>query len=497
MNGLDANNGLGPDASAVTNKPWKTIAKLLGAAGMSSGDTAYLSPAGPFREVVTVAMTSAVAETKILGDPWNQQGFKTSGGARVDPGPVIWTAWLTNDKTAPSTSTLLTLAGRDNLTFERILMYGGNNATASHVNANTTTATNITFRWCTMIPRFTRQIIDATTVFGTAFNWLIEHCRFGPSTATNALQWTAPTGAGSNYDVGVTIRDCLFLACGSVSVNLSTSGASAQKPGGLVVRNCDFVDCRSVSTGANVTSAIPVVVVGNVIYSMAGTGIAAGAASNITEDYNLIFATTPLSGSPTSGGHSITDASYCPMFNFMGEDQTWGAPEPRPWMEPLKSSPALAFGGDGSAAATDVIDLPRPSTAALQAVGAYGTRHNTFVRDPSPIGGGGAFALRIVGPGDYGLRIPVEEGVSYDITYDVEWDATYAGSKPQLVLDANPRIGVAAQTITAVGSSGSPETLTLATITPTSRDFDFVIVRVVSRDTNGAGLVQSDDLTVA
>ena len=39
VNGLDANNGLGPDASDGTNKPWKTITKLLGAAGMASGDT--------------------------------------------------------------------------------------------------------------------------------------------------------------------------------------------------------------------------------------------------------------------------------------------------------------------------------------------------------------------------------------------------------------------------------------------------------------------------
>ena len=59
VNGSDANNGLGPDASHASNKPWKTLGKLLGASGFASGDTAYLSPAGPFREVVTVAMTSA------------------------------------------------------------------------------------------------------------------------------------------------------------------------------------------------------------------------------------------------------------------------------------------------------------------------------------------------------------------------------------------------------------------------------------------------------
>jgi hypothetical protein len=68
VNGLDANNGLGPDASAVSNKPWKTLAKLLGAAGFASGDTAYLAP-GTYREVVTVAMTSATVTTSILAIP--------------------------------------------------------------------------------------------------------------------------------------------------------------------------------------------------------------------------------------------------------------------------------------------------------------------------------------------------------------------------------------------------------------------------------------------
>ena len=78
-NGSDSNNGLGPDASHASNKPWKTIAKLLGASGMASGDTAYLAP-GVYRERVTVAMTSATGETFVIGDPLNTQGFKTSGG---------------------------------------------------------------------------------------------------------------------------------------------------------------------------------------------------------------------------------------------------------------------------------------------------------------------------------------------------------------------------------------------------------------------------------
>ena len=63
--GSDSNNGLGPDPTHASNKPWLTIAKALGAAGIASGDTVYLCP-GTYRELVTVNMTSATVETKVV-----------------------------------------------------------------------------------------------------------------------------------------------------------------------------------------------------------------------------------------------------------------------------------------------------------------------------------------------------------------------------------------------------------------------------------------------
>jgi hypothetical protein len=499
VNGNDADNGLGPDASHGSNRPWKTIAKALGAAGISSGDTVYLSPAGPFREVVTVAMTSAVAETFVLGDPWNSQGFRTAGGVLVSPGRVEWTAFLTNDTTAPSTTTLLNLAGRDFLTFRNLVMVGANNGTASCVNATTTAPTNIEFEDVAFIPYFNDQVIAATTTFGVPFVWRINRCYFGPTLNTSCIGFNAPSGAaGADYDVDVEITNCLFLVSGAgQSINLNASTVNTFNPGGCYIRNCTFVDSRAILTDADWSTSIPAEITNCAVFGLSNTGIGGGATGNVFEDWNLVYATTPIDADVTSGGNSVTDASYAALFNFFNADRIWGAPEPRPWMEPLKDSPALTFGNDGNQPTLDLETLPRPVTA-LAAVGAFGVRHNTFRRDTAPIGGGGFSALRIVGPGDYGFRIPVEDGVSYDISIDVEWDATYddSVSKPQFRVDANPRIGVAEQVVTATGSSGSPETLTLSTITPSGPDFDFIVVRVLSRDADGGGLVQTDDLTI-
>jgi hypothetical protein len=101
--GDDSNNGLGGDPTDATNRPWLTLTKALGAAGISSGDTLYIAP-GVYREAVTVAMTSAVAETFIIGDVANTQGFCDSAGVRL-PGGTVWISnSLGGDMVAPSGS---------------------------------------------------------------------------------------------------------------------------------------------------------------------------------------------------------------------------------------------------------------------------------------------------------------------------------------------------------------------------------------------------------
>lgn len=496
-NGADANNGLGPDASHATNKPWKTLTKALGATGIASGDRVFLAP-GTFRETVAVAMTSPVAETKVLGDPFNEKGFKTSGGVLVAPGPVALSAFTTNDKTAPSGTTLLNLSGRDFLTFERIQFVGGS-ATAM-VTATTTTSTNIVFRDCALLPGVADQIVVATTVFGTGFTWLFDRCYFGPTRVASGMIFNAPTGTGSDYDLDVTIRDSVFLEVGSTRViGLTPSGAGAQKPGGIEVRNCSSVGSGTffAITTATASTSIPCVVANCLIFTSTATALtvsAAGGLGSLTENYNLIYATTPRSN-VNAGANTITNASYALLFHF-GQERVWGSPVPRQFLEPLAGSPLLAFGNDGSQAATDNRAKPRPAGggSALPAVGGL-ERGNTAVPDPSPIGGGGGAAVKLVGPGYSDYLVALSGAGTYTISYVVKWDGTYTGTKPQLRIDAQPTLAVATETKTATGGSGSNETLTLSAITVAKAGI--VVVRLISNDTNGAGVVQADDFAVA
>lgn len=497
VNGNDANNGLGPDASHASNKPWKTITKLLGAAGMSSGDTAYLSPAGPFRETVSVAMTSAVAETKILGDPLNAQGFKTSGGVKVAAGPVIVTAYTTNDKTAPSGTTLLNLAGRDHLTFQYILFVGGNNVAL--VTATTATSTDIAFKDCGFNNGFLANNfgIDLTVGFGVAANWTIDRCLFfGPFRATGTvpvMRVTLTTGSGSDYDANVVVENTAMIGSG---VFVTSSGTSAQEGGGVKLRNVTCLYATALQTATTrvggSTFANPCTINNSLIVGGGGfTGLIAAESGAITEDYNVIVATTARS-LVSVGAHSISDGSYAPLVHF-GQERIWGSPLFKPFCEPMQSSPLLGFGGDGTQTAYDLLNLQRPAggASASPAVGSL-ERHNNWITDPSPIGGG-ATAIKLTGPGDQAFIIPVR-AAQVSVSVVVKWDATYAGTKPQLQIDANGGIGVSAETVTATGGSGSNETLSLTPFTPTGAGQ--VVVRVKSNDTNGGGIVQADDFTV-
>lgn len=494
VNGSDANNGLGPDASHATNKPWKTIGKALGASGMASGDTAYLSPAGPFRETVTVAMTSAVAETKLIGDVANAQGFKTSGGVSVTPGEVQWTAYTTNDKTAPSATGLLNLSGRDFLTFQRIVFIGGS---TTLLTATTQTSTDITFSDCSFVPGLTGARITAsiTIGFGVAANWMFDRCRFIKGSTAASISVTLVTGSGSDYDANIVVRNCLFFGGGTgACVTVAGSGASAQEGGGVDVVNCTSLQHGSLlaTTGTTVggsTFTNPCTAYNNFIISGSQTALSAGESGAIVEDYNLIHATNILSN-VSAGAHSITDGSYAPLFHF-GQELGWGGFQ-KPVVMPTSGSPLLGFGGN-SPPSVDLLNNPRPSggASASAAVGAM-ERSNTFGRETSTVRTG-SNAISITGPGTQDFELPVD-AISTTVTVYVRWDATYAGTKPQMKVLRGTEAGVSDASTTATGSSGAWEQLSL-NFTPARAGI--VTIRLQSNDTNGGGKMFADDFAVS
>jgi hypothetical protein len=491
VNGLDANNGLGPDASHASNKPWKTLTKLLGAAGMASGDTAYLSPAGPFREIVSMALTSPTVETKIIGDPGNVQGFKTSGGVLVTPGPVIHTAYLTNDKTAPTSTQLLASSGgnpRNFLTFEKIMwVYATGAATGL------TTSTDATFRDCAFLGvHGGSQALGVTSVFGAAINLLVERCLFWkPMNGTTAIQVTLLTGTGSDYDSNCQIRNCIFTGSGIDSVRITGSGAGAQKGGGVDMRNCISVNGPLMeTTGVDLLSTSIPCTVTNCI-GMSGSGsLLAATSGQITENYNILYGNTTRVN-VTAGGNSISDDSYASLVHF-GWEQLFGA-RIRAFTEPMANSPFLAYGSDGGHPTTDGVGGPRPSggQSPLSGVGSL-ERGNTFVKETGTVRSG-SNAISITGPGYQDFQVPVDAS-STTVTCYVRWDATYAGTKPQMKVLNGEEAGVTAATATATGSSGAWEQLSL-NFTPTNAGI--VTIRLQSNDTNGGGKTFADDFAVA
>lgn len=496
VNGLDANNGLGPDASHASNKPWKTITKLLGAAGMASGDTAYLSPAGPFRETVTVAMTSAVAETSIFGDPGNAQGFKTSGGVLVSPGEVFFSAYTTNDKTNPAAATLLTLSGRDFLTFERITFVGGS-ASPTCISATTATSINCTFRYCTFIIGRSATTMAWTNAADIAFNLTIDRCIFWQLGTVACITITGNTSAAADYDLNVQITNCiLFGGVGAQGVLIQPAGAGAFKAGGVDVYNCLilFTNQAVLCNGANLSTSIPCTVYNSIMHSSSSV-VQATTLGQLLEDYNYLIWSTPRTNVAVGANSQVAGANvilpYALLLSY-GQELVAVGRFARPFLSHLESSPFLGFGNQAGGPSVDILSAGRPAggASALKAIGPY-ERGDSWRRETTTVRTG-ANALSVTGPGYQDFLVPVAV-VSTTVTVYLRKDATYAGTAPKLQVLAQPEIGVSAAEDTLGAAADTWEQQSL-NFTPTAAGV--VTIRLLSTDTNGGGKAFADDFDV-
>lgn len=505
-NGSDSNNGLGPDASHATNKPWKTIAKLLGASGMASGDTAYLAP-GVYRERVTVGMTSATVETSIFGDPSNAQGFKTSSGVRVAPGPVVHTCFETSDTAVPSaTAAALNLAGRDYLTFDGIIFVGGGNygiGTAHCIDGGTATSTNITLRNCAFFgsthsgTNLSSALVRAANAGTTAYNWLIERCVFMVGSAGIGVQLAPTTSTtGADYDTLFTVRNSIFLGNYSRGVMHNPGGTNTFKPGGTLVECCTFVGAGSTATIqalANTSTSIPVIARNNYMQGAIGlVAAAAGPPYQMTSAANIICCTTRYTNVAAGTGDSADGAMAAPM--WLGQEMTWNWPLRQPFTPIYGASGAVGFVAGSSPPATDFTNRTRPEGGQSTNItpGAL-ELHNTAAQETTVVDASGS-GLDIVGPGSHELVIPVD-ATSTTLTIRVRYDANHGTTnKPQAILLASGQIGVETETKTATGSAGSWETLTFTAFTPTAAGA--VRLRIVSRSAAGNGIAYFDTLTI-
>jgi len=474
----------GSDAAAGTSYAlrWLTIGKALGAAGIASGDTLYIAP-GTYRESVTVNMTTATVETLVIGD---YDGSHTSAA----PGPIIWTGFTTDDTTAAVAAACLILNGRDFLTFRNIWFIGGN-ALPGCVNAQTTHSSDIKFTDCAMTTGMsqTAQII-VTAAAGSALNWTISRC-FIQGMAANAAEGAIRINAtrhSADYDMAVVIENCVVIGA-SQGLRVTSAGAGAGFGGGVTVRNCRFQSqIGIVAATASLSTTYPIVVSNCVLLD--SSGLDANTLGQITEDYNIIVATTARTN-VTAGANS--KANLYDVSAHVGQEYVWGG-QLRPFGTPKAGSPVLGFGDDGTAPATDLVNRARPEGGAsvLKAAGAL-ERHDTAVKETGTTDAG-SVGWAIVGPGSQRIFVAVN-AASTVITVRARYDTTHdVTNKPQAILRANGEIGVSTETKTMTSAADTWETLTFSTFTPTAKGV--VMIDLISRAAAGSGKAFFDTISV-
>jgi hypothetical protein len=472
--GDDGNAGTSPAAA------WATIGQALGAAGIASGDTVYIG-GGVYRECVTVAMTSATAETAIIGDV---DGSKTG-----DAGEVIWTAFVDGDDTAPSGDPTLELATRDYLTFARMTIVAGEGAL---INAWTPTSQYITFTNCALFG-MGDEILYFKADVSTQAHWLIDRCVL-VSYIGYGMDITSTRNISADVDLDFTISNCLlFLSTGSSNI-LSITGyeGGSYYPGGVNILNCTFVGGSKQISIVGWSSTYPVNIYNCVFLAPVDYHISAEASGMVLQDYNY-FAWTEDWGceNVTPGAHNKGWTEICALLH-VGQE-IFAGKTLRPFLSPVAGSPLLGFGNQAGGPSVDFLNRPRPAGGGStdNAVG-YLERHDTAIREDTTADV--APGIKIVGPGDHEFQIPVDATstvISIKARYDAAHDVT---NKPQAVLLANPAIGVTAETLTMSEAVDTWQTLTFAAQTPSAKGV--VKVRLISRSAAGNGCAYFDTFAV-
>lgn len=479
--GSDSNGGTSPSDA------WLTIGKALGASGIASGDTVWIG-AGTYRETFTVAMTSATVTTHVAAD--------LDGTHTGDAGEVVWTAYTTNDTTAPAASPCVTLSARDFLSFEGVTFIGGNHASGC-VDAATATSTDTTFVDCTFVSfgllNVSTNCINILVGANVNANWLIDRCRF--FSVGQAVTATLATSASADYDCGITIQNSVMVS-GFKGVNVLVSAALSFKGGGLDVRACTIL-CgggNGVHTnGASLSTSIPCTVTDSLVF---GTiCLIANTSGQITESNNRLVGPTARTN-VTAGTGSVGDNSQAVMVEI-GQSFP-GFRRPRPFLTPMAGSPLLRFGNAASPLSVDVLNRLRPSSwgaAADNAAGAF-ERHDTAISPGTTVGARtGSGYNEIVGPGDQEFDVPVDAVAQ---TFSIYFKTSgYGGTTyPRMSIVGGSECGVSDQNADATSASGSAyEQVSIGPFTPTAKGV--VTVRFINRTTNSGGIVAYDDFTVA
>lgn len=480
-------------ASTENNLDWKIGGSFktidLAQNKLAAGDTLYIAP-GIYRETIVLDVSGSVGNViSYIGDPQNTQGFKTAAGVTLDASFVMISGYTTNDTTAYAAADNVTASSKDYITFENIWVQGRGDC------FDLTTCENWTFRNCVIYNYGTSYGIYVTPAVDTANNLTVDSCIIF-SSGSRAIRIDAPTSASADYDLAILIENSLLLSWGVVAaVDVIGTGAQAFFPGGVDVLNCTIASRYGVQTSPAglISTTIPCTCNNSVIFG--NVGLIASTLGQLTEDYCLILATTARTN-VSVGGNSQTTAR-APYLD-LGQSQLWGFLPKMPF-SPWPQSRTLGFGGS-SPPSTDLLGRPRPSGAgpilasAAAGIGALDC-HNYGVKETTTKDAGDA-SLKLTGPGDHEIRIPVDASAT-TISIKARFDsATYGGANyPQAILLDATEIGVSTETETAtIAASDAWETLTFTQFTPTAKGW--VTIRLVNRGSGGDDICYFDTIAV-
>lgn len=471
-----------------------------------AGDTIYVG-AGTYRQVYQVSgnfnsLYGGATGVTVVGQIFNGQVNiigDVTGQHTGDAGMVQLTAYTTNDKTAPSGTTLLNLSGRSNLAFSNIMFVGGS---TTLLTATTLTSQNVFFTDCGFLSsKGVNLIFNVTAGYANSLRWQFDRCSFiGIQGSNNLGQISLTSGnTGNDYDANVFFINSNFFGGG---IQVAAGNALAKSGGGVRIRNVFALAAGATFffTGStSLSTVIPCSLTDSFILSGNQNCVQANNSGQIVENYNLFVSSSPRSN-VSAGAHSVSDGSYAPLFHF-GQERMWGALLRR-FGEPMAGSPLLGFGNDGTQTLYDLANGPRPAGAGagnnpqLPAVGAL-ERSNTASQGTSPVPPSGTHTWQNTGPWYQDFLLPVSN-VATTIGISVQRDSAYAPSSgrtlPALLILANDTLGVTAQTIVDAGASGGWNTLTAAVFTPSGSGW--VTVRIASYDGSGVSVVSFADVTV-
>lgn len=468
--GSNSNNGLGPDPTAATNKPFASIDKCIGSSGVASaGDFIYMAP-GVYRQAgfqygVTGSSGSVIS---IIGDPGNSKGFKDSSGVLLTGGEVRLTNATTSDTATPGGGALMNTNGKSYFSFSNIWILAqtttGGNALLFGSSSHDFTFTNVMFQTIAYNNSGQNLISLTNSTTQLALNITFDRCIFVGMGTTVVVCFLNKT-SGADYNTNVTFQTCLFMG-GAYHIRVASTGTGSFFGGGLAVKNCQFwfSGAQTISTAdANLSTTYPLTVNNSVILNSSSNAFSANTSGQIVEDYNIYSGATNVtagSNSKASGTHSI--------LVDVGQAAYWGQ-YPKQFGTPTIGSPLLGFGNASGGPTTDFVGRAKPEGGnSLNGGLGHIERHNSGVQETSVVDSGSS--VRIDGPGSQDFDFCVDSGVAITITVKCQYDTNHGTTTPpQLQIPDAAELGITSITpATASATTGSWLTLSIGPITPTA-----------------------------